>query len=101
MTTTSQVHLFTPIQLGALVLKHRVVMPALSRLRAEWPSAVPSALMLEHYSQRASDGGLIITESTAIAPEARAYHTAPGFGPGTKCPLGSGSRTPFMTRAAS
>jgi len=76
---TASTHLFTPVQLGAVALKHRVVMPALSRLRAHWPSAVPSDLMLEHYRQRASDGGLIITESTAIASEARAYHTAPGI----------------------
>lgn len=79
MTKTTPRHLFTPVQIGAVTLKHRVVMPALSRLRAHWPSAVPSDLMLQHYSQRASDGGLIITESTAIAPEARAYHTAPGI----------------------
>jgi len=71
--------LFTPVQLGAVTLKHRVVMPALSRLRAHWPTAIPSELMLKHYSQRASDGGLIITESTAIASEGRAYHTAPGI----------------------
>jgi len=79
MSETSPTHLFTPVQLGAVTLKHRVVMPALSRLRAHWPNAVPSDLMLEYYAQRASDGGLIITESTAIAPEARAYHAAPGI----------------------
>jgi len=49
--------LFTPAQMGAITLKHRVVMPPLSRLRAQWPSGVPSALNLEYYSQRASDGG--------------------------------------------
>jgi N-ethylmaleimide reductase len=32
--------LFTPVQIGAITLKHRVVMPPLSRLRAEWPSGV-------------------------------------------------------------
>lgn len=71
--------LFTPVRLGAVSLKHRVVMPAMSRLRAHWPSAVPSNLMLEYYSQRASDGGLIITEATAVSPSARAYHTGPGL----------------------
>lgn len=79
MSKPTPTHLFTPVQIGALTLKHRVVMPALSRLRAQWPDAVPSDLMREHYRQRASDGGLIITESTAIAPEARAYHAAPGI----------------------
>jgi CubicO group peptidase (beta-lactamase class C family) len=44
-----------------------VVMPPLSRLRAEWPGGVRSDLMLEYYSQRASDGGVIFTEATAVS----------------------------------
>src|ERR1700733_10587089 len=71
--------LLTPVQVGAIKLKHRIVMPPLSRLRAEWPSGIPSKLMLEYYSQRASDGGLILTEATAIAPTARGYRGAPGI----------------------
>jgi N-ethylmaleimide reductase len=71
--------LFAPVQIGAITLKHRVVMPPLSRLRAEWPSGVPSDLMLEYYSQRASDGGLIFTEATAVSPSARGYRGAPGI----------------------
>jgi N-ethylmaleimide reductase len=71
--------LFVPIQVGAITLKHRVVMPPLSRLRAEWPSGVPSDLNVEYYSQRASDGGLIFTEATAISPSARGYRGAPGI----------------------
>src|ERR1700738_1199326 len=78
MTTTHN-ELLTPAQIGAIRLKHRIVMPPLSRLRAEWPSGVPSKLMLEYYSQRASDGGLIFTEATAIAPTARGYRGAPGI----------------------
>jgi N-ethylmaleimide reductase len=71
--------LFVPIQVGAITLKHRVVMPPLSRLRAEWPSGVPSDLNVEYYRQRASDGGLILTEATAISPTARGYRGAPGI----------------------
>ena len=71
--------LFTPIQIGATTLKHRVVMPPLSRLRAQWPSGVPSDLNLEYYSQRASDGGLIFTEATAISATGRGYRGAPGI----------------------
>jgi N-ethylmaleimide reductase len=71
--------LFVPVQVGAITLKHRVVMPPLSRLRAEWPSGVPSDLNVEYYSQRASDGGLIFTEATAISPSARGYRGAPGI----------------------
>ena len=71
--------LFTPVQIGAITLKHRVVMPPLSRLRAQWPSGVPSDLNLEYYSQRASDGGLIFTEATAISATGRGYRGAPGI----------------------
>ena len=69
----------SPPCIGAITLKHRVVMPPLSRLRAEWPSGVPSDLNVEYYSQRASDGGLIFTEATAISPSARGYRGAPGI----------------------
>lgn len=71
--------LFTPVKIGPYTLKHRVVMPPMSRLRGTWPTAVPSDIMFDYYTQRASDGGLIVTEGTATSPEARAYHTAPGL----------------------
>ena len=77
MITRTYNKLFTPVQVGAITLKHRIVMPPLSRLRAEWPSGVPSDLMREYYSQRASDGGLILTEATAISPSGRGYRGAP------------------------
>jgi N-ethylmaleimide reductase len=35
--------------------------------------------MLEYYSQRTSDGGLIVTEATAVAASARGYYHAPGI----------------------
>ncbi|MGF6757480.1 alkene reductase [Paraburkholderia sp. GAS42] len=79
MVTKSQKALFTAVKIGAFDLKHRIVLPALSRLRAHWPSANPSDLMRDYYSQRASEGGLLIAEATAIAPEARPYHAAPGI----------------------
>ncbi|WP_353470298.1 alkene reductase [Sphingomonas faeni] len=70
--------LFSPIQVGPFELKHRVVMPPLTRLRAD-PDDTASALMAEHYTQRASNGGLIIVESAMISIEARAYLGAPGL----------------------
>jgi N-ethylmaleimide reductase len=79
MVTHAPNNLFTPVQVGAIALKHRVVMPPLSRLRAEWPSGVPSDLNLEYYSQRASDGGLIFTEATAVSSTGRGYRGAPGI----------------------
>src|SRR5215471_6869906 len=69
--------LFTPVQIGPITLKHRIVMPPMSRLRAQWPSGIPSGLMREYYSQRASDGGLILTEATAVAASGRGYRGAP------------------------
>ena len=74
-----QKKLFTPIQIGPITLKHRVVMPPMSRLRAQWPSGIPSDLQLEYYRQRASDGGLIFTEATAISTSGRGYKGAPGL----------------------
>jgi NADH:flavin oxidoreductases, Old Yellow Enzyme family len=35
--------------------------------------------MAEYYAQRASPGGLIVTESAEITPEASAYEGAPGI----------------------
>ncbi len=52
--------LFTPVQLGSIHLKHRVVMAPLTRSRSIQPNSIPGELMAEYYAQRASDGGLII-----------------------------------------
>jgi N-ethylmaleimide reductase len=79
MVTNTHNKLFTPVRVGATSLIHRIVMPPMSRLRAEWPSGVPSGLMLEYYGQRASDGGLIFTEATAVGASARGYRGAPGI----------------------
>lgn len=79
MGTNVQKKLFTPVQIGPITLKHRVVMPPMSRLRAQPGTGIPSDLQREYYTQRASEGGLIITEATAIATSARGYYHAPGL----------------------
>lgn len=79
MATTAEKKLFTPVQIGPVALKHRVVMAPLTRSRSQQPGDVPSELMLEYYTQRASDGGFIIGEATAISPAARGWYGAPGF----------------------
>lgn len=71
--------LFTPLRLGAVELAHRVVMAPLTRLRSRQPGDVPHALNAEYYGQRASRGGLIVTEATDISPSARGYPGAPGI----------------------
>lgn len=71
--------LFEPLRLGSIELSHRVVMAPLTRLRSRQPGDVPHALNAEYYGQRASQGGLIITEATDISPQARGYPGAPGI----------------------
>eukprot|EP00934_Nitzschia_sp_Nitz4_P003130 Nitzschia sp. Nitz4//scaffold180_size44305//22214//23563//NITZ4_007240-RA/size44305-processed-gene-0.22-mRNA-1//-1//CDS//3329539470//3120//frame0 len=72
--------LFTPLQVGRMgLLKHRVVLAPLTRNRALEPDLVPSELAVQYYKQRASDGGLLITEATCISPEALAYPAVPGI----------------------
>ena len=71
--------LFTPLTLGALALDHRAVMAPLTRLRSRQPGDVPTPLNATYYSQRASQGGLIITEATDIGQAARGYPGAPGI----------------------
>ena len=63
MKTVSANKLFTPIQVGPMELKHRVVMAPLTRSRSVQPGSIPGDLMLEYYSQRASHGGLIVSEA--------------------------------------
>jgi N-ethylmaleimide reductase len=79
MSNSNSENLFTPIQVGPVNLSHRVVMAPLTRLRAEQPGDIPGKLMVEYYSQRASDGGLIIAEATTISLHARGYLGAPGL----------------------
>jgi N-ethylmaleimide reductase len=71
--------LFKPVQIGAVSLKHRVVMAPLTRSRSVQPGDVPGDLMKEYYGQRASDGGLIISEATTIALSGRGWYGAPGL----------------------
>lgn len=69
--------LFSPLQVGSLRLPNRIVMAPMTRQRAD-ADALPTAIMLTHYVQRAG-AGLIISEG--IAPEAmgRAHMGMPGL----------------------
>jgi len=71
--------LFTPIQIGPLMLAHRVVMAPLTRSRSQQPGDIPSDLMREYYTQRASKGGFIVSEATTISPSAKGWFGAPGI----------------------
>jgi N-ethylmaleimide reductase len=69
--------LFEPVQLGAYLLRNRIVMAPLTRSRAN-SDGTPTPLMAEYYGQRAS-AGLIIAEGTNISPQARGYAFTPGL----------------------
>lgn len=82
--------LFTPLQLGAITLSHRIIMAPMTRIRAdedgvhhEVSGSIPaffvilnlhsihaSQIAVEYYSQRATHGGLLISEGTFISKEA-------------------------------
>ncbi|MGX7681327.1 oxidoreductase [Jatrophihabitans sp. DSM 45814] len=69
--------LFTPIQMGALSLRNRIVMAPMSRLRADAAGVVPQ-IVGEYYRQRAS-AGLIISETIAAAAYGDGYPNLPGM----------------------
>jgi N-ethylmaleimide reductase len=69
--------LFTSLRLGAIHLPNRIVMAPLTRMRAGAGNS-PTALNAEYYAQRAS-AGLIISEGTAVSPQAHGYPNSPGI----------------------
>ncbi|EGH15948.1 NADH:flavin oxidoreductase/NADH oxidase, partial [Pseudomonas savastanoi pv. glycinea str. race 4] len=69
--------LFDPLTLGDLQSPNRVLMAPLTRGRAT-REHVPTELMIEYYTQRAS-AGLIITEATGITQEGLGWPYAPGI----------------------
>ncbi len=71
--------LFAPLQLGPYSLDHRVVMAPLTRMRAALPGNVPQAMAVTYYEQRASRGGLIVTEGSQISPGAQGRPATPGI----------------------
>jgi N-ethylmaleimide reductase len=71
--------LFSPVRIGAIDLAHRVVLAPLTRMRADSPGNVPNNLTATYYGQRASPGGLMITEATFISPAGNGGYASPGI----------------------
>ena len=69
--------LFEPLRLGAIMLRNRIIMAPMTRMRAGIGHA-PTSLNAEYYSQRAS-AGMIVTEGTAVSPQAQGFPNAPGI----------------------
>ena len=71
--------LFQAIQVGDMTLKHRVVLPPLTRNRAN-SQHVHRDIAVEYYRQRASEPGtLLISEATFIAAKAGGFPHVPGI----------------------
>ncbi|KAI1213967.1 FMN-linked oxidoreductase [Annulohypoxylon truncatum] len=87
----SQSKLFQPLAIadGKITLKHRIVLAPLTRNRGtpysestpEKPNRiwVPNNLMVDYYSQRATDGGLLISEAIPPSLEGNATPGVPGL----------------------
>ncbi|HEX5636112.1 MAG TPA: alkene reductase [Gammaproteobacteria bacterium] len=69
--------LFTPVRLGTIELKNRIIMSSLTRNRAG-PGNVPTNLIAEYYKQRATVG-FILTEASPICAEGHGYPRTPGI----------------------
>ena len=69
--------LFDPIRLGAIEAPNRILMAPLTRARST-REHVPTPVMAEYYSQRAS-AGLIISEATGISRQGLGWPYAPGL----------------------
>lgn len=69
--------LFEPLTLGELRLANRIVMAPMTRNRAT-PDGVPTAMMAEHYTQRA-EAGLIVAEGSWPSAAGQAYCRQPGI----------------------
>ncbi|MBW4696017.1 MAG: alkene reductase [Lyngbya sp. HA4199-MV5] len=74
---SSDLNLFSPIQLGAYTLPNRIVMAPLTRNRAS-EGNVPTELNAIYYAQRAS-AGLLISEATQVTPYGQGYPATPGI----------------------
>jgi NADH:flavin oxidoreductase / NADH oxidase family len=69
--------LLTPVRMGKLQLRNRIIMAPMTRMRAANPGYVPTELHAEYYRQRAS-AGLIIGEGTEISLDAYGWADSPG-----------------------
>lgn len=71
--------LFSPLLLRAYRLNHRIVLAPLTRMRAQQPGNMPGKLNASYYAQRATDGGLLISEASQISPRGQGYPSTPGI----------------------
>ncbi|CAO3620221.1 unnamed protein product [Cunninghamella blakesleeana] len=78
MVTATTPALFTPVNVGQNLLKHRIVLAPLTRLR-NTEQGVPTDLVTQYYEQRATEGGLLISEATIVRPTGGIFPFAPSI----------------------
>ncbi|WP_169785282.1 NADH:flavin oxidoreductase/NADH oxidase [Campylobacter curvus] len=67
--------LFTPLNIGDVRVKNRIVMPPMCMYKVKNDSGLPRCFHKLHYGARALGGvGLIIVEATAVEPRGRITH---------------------------
>ncbi|CAI9266336.1 unnamed protein product [Lactuca saligna] len=69
--------LLAPYKMGKFNLSHRIVLAPLTRQRSYGNVPQPHAIL--YYSQRATEGGLLITEATGVSDTAQGYSETPGI----------------------
>ncbi|RZC91677.1 hypothetical protein C5167_027739 [Papaver somniferum] len=69
--------LFSPYKMGRFNLSHRIVLAPMTRCRAI--DGIPRSAHVEYYTQRATHGGFLISEGTAISPTAAGFPHCPGI----------------------
>lgn len=75
----TQSHLFKPLKIGNVEVKHRIGMAPLTRLRAT-DDRKPTPMMKEYYGQRAAvPGTLIISEGTFVSSTCGGFPNGPGI----------------------
>uniref|UniRef100_A0A0E0A6S1 NADH:flavin oxidoreductase/NADH oxidase N-terminal domain-containing protein n=1 Tax=Oryza glumipatula TaxID=40148 RepID=A0A0E0A6S1_9ORYZ len=73
----AEIPLLTPYRMGRFELSHRVVLAPLTRNRSYGNVPRPHAVL--YYTQRATSGGLLVTEATGVSATAQGYPDTPGI----------------------
>ncbi|XP_057977200.1 putative 12-oxophytodienoate reductase 11 isoform X2 [Malania oleifera] len=74
---TTPIPLLTPYKMGKFNLSHRIVLAPLTRSRSY--NTIPQPHAAVYYSQRATEGGLLISEATVISNTGQGYPETPGI----------------------
>ncbi|XP_017969997.1 PREDICTED: putative 12-oxophytodienoate reductase 11 isoform X2 [Theobroma cacao] len=73
----AMIPLLTPYEMGKFNLSHRIVLAPLTRCRSY--NNVPQPHAVLYYTQRATNGGFLISEATGVASTAQGYQDIPGI----------------------